>query len=65
MYVAKNKRKAVVFVFSMNSDHWSNLVPRLILQGLNPHYVYDVTEPMPNNVTQAKGNLRIVETERE
>jgi alpha-galactosidase len=28
MYVTRDKRDAVVFAFSLNSDHWSNLVPR-------------------------------------
>lgn len=28
MYVSRDKTEAVVFVFSLNSDHWSNLVPR-------------------------------------
>ncbi|RYG60162.1 hypothetical protein EON64_19515 [archaeon] len=28
MYVSRDKSEAVVFVFSVNSDHWSNLVPR-------------------------------------
>jgi hypothetical protein len=28
MFVTKDKHQAVVFVFSINSDHWSNLVPR-------------------------------------
>ena len=52
-----------VFAFSLNSDHWSNIVPRLLLQGLLPNAVYEISEPMPNNVAQAQGNLRIVETE--
>jgi len=63
MYVARDKSSAVVFAFSLNSDHWSNIVPRLLLQGLLPNAVYEVSEPMPNNVAQAQGNLRIVETE--
>lgn len=28
MYVSCDKSEAAVFAFSMNSDHWSNLVPR-------------------------------------
>jgi len=47
----------------MNSDHWSNLVPRLQLQGLIDDAEYEITEPLPNNVTQAKANLMIIETE--
>ena len=63
MYVSRDKKNAVVFAFSMNSDHWSNLVPRLPLQGLLADAEYEVSEPLPNNVTQQSGNLRIVETE--
>ena len=63
MFVSRETGDAVVFAFSLNSDHWSNLVPRLMLQGLDPTAEYDVTEPLPNNVTQQSGNLRIIETE--
>jgi hypothetical protein len=28
MYVTRDKSQAVVFAFSVNSDHWSSLVPR-------------------------------------
>jgi hypothetical protein len=28
MYVSEDKREGVVFAFSLNSDHWSNIVPR-------------------------------------
>jgi hypothetical protein len=63
MYVSRDKTQAVVFAFSLNSDHWSNLVPRLLLKGLNPDVVYDVTEPLPNNLVQQIGNLRIIESE--
>lgn len=28
MYVSRDRENAVVFAFSVNSDHWSNLVPR-------------------------------------
>lgn len=28
MYVSQDKSQAIVFAFSLNSDHWSNLVPR-------------------------------------
>jgi hypothetical protein len=65
MYVSRDKRQAVVFAFSLNSDHWSNLVPRLQLQGLLPDAEYEVSEPQPNNVTQGTGNLMIIETEGE
>lgn len=63
MYVSRDKERAVVFAFSMNSDHWSNLAPRLMLQGLLPDSIYEITEPLPNNMTQSAGNLRITETE--
>ena len=63
MYVSTDKSQAVVFAFSMSSDHWSNLVPRLMLQGLENDSVYEVTEPLPNNVAQESANLRIIETE--
>ena len=63
MYVSRDKLRAVVFAFSMNSDHWSNLVPRLLLQGLLPDDVYEITEPIPNNMAQSTGNLRITELE--
>jgi hypothetical protein len=63
MYVSRDKSQAVVFAFSLNSDHWSNLVPRLLLQGLLPDAEYEVSEPLPNNITQASGNLMIIETE--
>ncbi len=65
MYVSRDKSQAVVFAFSLNSDHWSNLVPRLQLQGLEPDTEYEVSEPLPNNITQASGNLMIIETEGE
>jgi hypothetical protein len=55
MYVSQDKTHAVVFAFALNSDHWSNLVPRLQLQGLNPDYEYEITEPLPNNINQAHG----------
>lgn len=62
MYVSRDKTKAVVFVFSANSDHWSNLVPRLLLQGLSPDAEYEVQEPYPNNLTQAAGNMMLIES---
>ena len=34
-----------------------------MLQGLSSDTVYEVSEPIPNNMTQATGNLRITETE--
>ena len=61
MYVSKDKKEAVVFCFSLNSDHWSNLVPRLMLQGLDPAVEYELTEPLPNNIAQQAGNFKIVE----
>ena len=36
---------------------------RLALQGLLPDAIYEIGEPLPNNVCQSSGNLRIVETE--
>lgn len=63
MYVTRDKSQAVVFAFSINSDHWSNLVPRLHLKGLQPEAEYEVVEPLPNNITQQKGNAKIIETE--
>lgn len=63
MYVSCDKSEAAVFAFSMNSDHWSNLVPRLTLAGLDCDTDYEVTEPMPNNLTQSTGNVMIIETE--
>ena len=50
-----------MFCFSLNSDHWSNLVPRLMLQGLDPAVEYELTEPLPNNIAQQAGNFKIVE----
>jgi hypothetical protein len=63
MYVSRDKSEAVVFAFSVGSDHWSNVVPRLLLDGLDPMAEYEVTEPTPNNLTQQSGNLMIIETE--
>jgi len=63
MYVSRNKQYAVVFAFSMNSDHWSNLAPRLHLQGLIPTAEYEVSEPIPNNISQQSGNNRIIESD--
>jgi hypothetical protein len=34
-----------------------------MLQGLAEHFVYEITEPIPNNVAQSSGNLRITELE--
>jgi hypothetical protein len=62
MFVTHHRDEALVFAFSVNSDHWSNLVPPLKLQGLIASGVYEVTEPMPNNVCQSSSNLRIMET---
>eukprot|EP01039_Chlorochromonas_danica_P006764 gene6764-7474_t len=63
MYVTRDKSQAVVFAFSLNSDHWSNLVPRLQLQGLIPDAIYEVCEPFPNNLTQSAGTLMLIESE--
>eukprot|EP01035_Chromulina_nebulosa_P021051 gene21051-27278_t len=63
MYVSRNKNYSVVFAFSLNSDHWSNLVPRLLLQGLKKDVEYEVIEPAPNNIIQSSGNLKIMEVE--
>lgn len=59
MYVTKDKSAAVVFAFSVNSEHWSILVPRLYLQGLERDAEYEIIEPMPNNVYQCSSNLKI------
>ena len=61
MFVTADRTEAVVFAFSVNSDHWSNLVPPLKLQGLSPDGIYSVVEPLPNNVCQSQSNLRILE----
>ena len=61
MYVSRDKSQAVVFAFSLNSDHWSNLVPRLQLQGLEPDIEYEVSEPKPNTVTQTNVDLDVVD----
>ena len=64
MYISRDQSLAVVFAFTNNnSDHWSNVVPRLVLRGLNAEAEYEVTEPMPNNLAQKSGNLQIIETE--
>lgn len=53
MYVTVDQKEAVIFAFSVNSDHWSNLVPRLILRGLDAMAEYIVSEPLPNNIVQS------------
>ena len=63
MYVSRDQTEAVVLAFSMGSDHWSNVVPRLVLAGLQLDWEYVVSEPMPNNLAQQSGNLMIIETE--
>jgi hypothetical protein len=63
MYVTTDKDSAVAFAFSVNSDHWSNIVPRLLLKGLDPNADYEISEPAPNNVTQSTGTLMVIETE--
>jgi alpha-galactosidase len=63
MYVSYNREQAVVFAFSLNSDHWSNLVPRLPLQGLDPDSDYEITEPIPNNLAQSTGTVMVLESE--
>lgn len=63
MYVSRDKKEAVVLGFSVNSDHWSNLVPRLPLQGLDPNADYAITEPYPNNMMQSEGTFMMIETE--
>ncbi len=41
----------------------SNMISvRLMLQGLDPEAEYEITEPIPNNITQATGNLMIIES---
>ncbi len=63
MYVTRDKSQAIVFAFCMNSDHWSNLVPRLQLDGLVPHAEYEVSEPFPSNITQSSGSVMMIESE--
>jgi len=63
MYVTRDKKQAIVFVFCINSDHWSSVVPRLFLQGLESEAEYEVSEPAPNNLTQASGSLMLIESE--
>ena len=63
MYVSRDCLRAVCFAFSLNSDHWSNLVPRLILHGLQSDAEYTITEPFPNNLEQQAGNFKIVESD--
>ena len=64
MYVTRDQSQAAVFVFCMNSDHWSNLVPRLLLQGLCPAAEYEVSEPAPSFVTQnTGGSVMMIESE--
>lgn len=36
---------------------------RLLLRGLLPQEQYEITEPIPNNMSQGSGNLKIVTTE--
>lgn len=55
-------QEALVFAFSINSDHWSNIVPRLKLQGLDSDAWYEITEPLPNNICQSAGTNRIAES---
>jgi alpha-galactosidase len=60
MYVLRTKdhhgqwhaTKAAVFAFNMSSTFWSNMVPRLLLRGLDPDALYTVSEPLPNNRMQ-------------
>ena len=63
MYVlGPTATKAVVFAFNMSSTFWSNLVPRLLLRGLDPAAQYQVSEPLPNNRMQKSGTLEVVQT---
>lgn len=41
----------------------ANVFDRLTLAGLECDADYEVTEPMPNNLTQSTGNVMIIETE--
>jgi hypothetical protein len=63
MYVSRDQARAVVFAFSINSDHWNNLAPRLTLRGLIPDAEYDITEPYPNDITQQAGNFMLIESD--
>ena len=60
MYVSRDQRKAVVFAFNMGMRHWSDLMPTLRLQGLDPNIEYFVTEPLPNEFTRKEDNLQVV-----
>lgn len=62
IYVSPTKEEAVLFVFNINSMHWSNLVPRLNLKGLDKNFEYEICEQLPNNLYQSLGNLKITES---
>ena len=63
MFVSRDRLRGVCFAFSLNSDHWSNLVPRLTLRGLRKDAEYMITEPFPNNLKQQAGNFKIIESD--
>jgi len=54
---------AAVFAFNRSSTFWSNLMPRLLLRGLDEEALYDVCEPLPNNRMQKSGTLEVVRTD--
>eukprot|EP00505_MAST-04D_sp_SCG-Rhode-Island_P002002 Stramenopile-MAST_4_protein_2002 len=60
MYVSRDQRKAVVFAFNMGMRHWSDLMPTLRLQGLDPNIEYFVAEPLPNEFMRKEDNLQVV-----
>ena len=45
-----------------DKDHWSDLMPRLRLQGIDPSATYCVTEPLPNDLMRMAGTLQVVPT---
>ena len=61
MFVLPSKLEAVVFAFNQGTAHWSTLIPRLRLQGLDPAFMYTCTEPLPNYFTRLKSNVQVVE----
>ncbi len=55
--------KEGIWLISLLRVIFSNMISvRLMLQGLDPEAEYEITEPIPNNITQATGNLMIIES---
>lgn len=53
MYVSRCKRQAVIFAFCGHFDHWEGKATVLPIQGLEKHFVYQVTEPIPRYLTKS------------